>query len=315
MPTDPSLRALRNANPRTQPGFAESIERYNALGTQIATTPIAAPRRPHLGTRRRLIALSASAAAALSLAAALVALTLSAASPEGAYAAARKAVAATSAGAVDSGTMTMTVNLGGTSRNNMTARWNGNDISISGDLIGGDQQVELVGGGVYVQGPDGTWLHYASESDADFPAGQMLQLAREYVSGSRADQIVLLVPGLQKTVQPDGSTVYTGTIPTDTPAEVAASGQPGVSLGPSLPHFRRGAQFHMLVGSDGLVRQISESAEFADYGPLTWTIQYSQLGSTPSISAPASSTEGVPGSRQPPAESGQSESPHPLVTP
>jgi hypothetical protein len=312
MPTDVSLKALREANPLHQPGFAESIEGYDALRTQIVSTPVAAPSRPpQLTARRRLIGLSA--AAAVSLAGVLVALTLSAASPRSAYAAARKAVAATSAGAVDSGTMTLAVALGGTTRSDLTARWNGNDISMSGLLLDGDQQVELIGGEVYVQGPHGTWLHYASESDSGFPAGQMLQLARDYVSGSRPDQIVALVPGLQEIVQPNGSTIFTGTIPAGEPAEVAPTNEPGVSLGPTLPHFRTDAQFQMVVGSDGLVRQISESA---DDGTWTWTMQYSQLGSTPPISAPATSTKATPGTppTTPPHETVPETVPYPTDT-
>ena len=45
MPTNPSLKALREANPRNQPGFDQSIEHYEALRTQIAATPVSAPRR------------------------------------------------------------------------------------------------------------------------------------------------------------------------------------------------------------------------------------------------------------------------------
>lgn len=312
MPADLSLQALREANPCNQAGFDQSIERYDALRTQIAATPVAAPRAPRRAGRRRLIGLSAAAVTALSLTGVLLSLTLSAASPASAYAAARKAVAATSAGAVDSGTLTLTIAVGGTTRIDLTTRWNGNDVSMSGLLLGGNRQVVLVGGAVYVQGQDATWLHYASESDVGFPVGQMLQLARDYVSGSRADQILVLVPGLQKAVQPDGSTVFTGTIPAGDSAEVARTDEPGVSLGPRLPHFRTNAQFQLLVGSDGLVRHITETA---DDGTWTWNIQYSQLGSTPPISAPATFTEAPPGTA--PTPSGTTvpeETPYPTPT-
>ena len=92
-------------------------------------------------------------------------------------------------------------------------------------------------------------------------------------------------------MQPDGSTVYSGTIPPSNRAEVAPSDDTGAQL--MLPGFGAGGTFQLVVGSDGLVRQMSETAS----PPLTdaWRIEYSQLGSTPPITPPAAYTEGTPG--------------------
>ncbi len=53
----------------------------------------------------------------------------------------------------------------------------------------------------------------------------------------------------------------------------------------------------MSVGGDGLVRQVSVT--FQQNGTYTWSVTYSQLGSTPPITAPASSTDVPPGTLPP----------------
>ncbi len=297
MPTDLSLRALREANPSNQPGFNESVACYDPLWRQIADTPVGAQGRPQLAGRRRLIALSAAAVACLSLAGALVGLMLSAASPQSAYAAAKKAVAATSGGALDSGTMTLTVVHSGNTWTSAITQWNGNDISmVSGGekgLLFANRKLLLVGGGVYLQTADGTWLHYASEAEVGDPLNMMVQLAHDNAGGFTADEILALATDLQKVVQPDGSTVYSGTIPaSDAGAEVAPTDDTATRDIAMLPRIWGGGQLQLVVGSDGLVRQISETA---DDGSGGWSFQYSQLGSTPPISPPATSTDATSG--------------------
>jgi hypothetical protein len=250
--------------------------------------------------RPRSLRLAISTLAVFAATAAVVfGLTLSAASPQSAYAAARKAIAASSAGSIDSGTMTLTFALGDHTIH-QTTRWDGNDISTSADHGSlsrfGASQVLLIGGDVYVQQADGTWLHYASESDAGALAAP-LQMARVDVAGSSAAQILALVPNLQKTMQPDGSTVYTGTIPASDSTEVTPTDDTATRLGERLQSAGRVRQFRLVIGTDGLVRQMSETA---DDGSAFWSIQYSQLGSTPPITRPTSFTEatrGTPSSR------------------
>ena len=64
-------------------------------------------------------------------------------------------------------------------------------------------------------------------------------------------------------------------------------------------------QLQMSVGGDGLVKQVSVTYQQQDMGTpaldgtYTWSITYSQLGSTPPITAPASSTDVPPGTLPP----------------
>jgi hypothetical protein len=222
---------FRSEVPAPDEATAERIYR-------LATTTRPARRRSfalHLPRRRQLVV---AAAAALSLAGALVGLTLSAAAPESAYAAAKKAIAASSAGAVGSGTMTMTRSTAeGSPVTVITVRWNGDDIAIaSAEGLPGSDQLLLVAGGVFVQRADGSWLHYASKADLEPPlyAGTV-QAARGLAAGSRGAQIIASAYGLQKTVQPDASTVYSGTNPPSNRTEVAPSNDTGTQL--MLPGF------------------------------------------------------------------------------
>jgi hypothetical protein len=289
------LVAFRNEVPAPDEATATRIYR-------LATTTRPARRSPfglHVPRRPRLVV---AAAAALSLAGVVVGLTLNAAAPGSAYAAAKKAIAASSAGALDSGTVTL--NSGGPYGSTpdgptsmvATVRWNGNDIAIvsgtEGCALPGFEQLLLVAGGVYLQRADGSWLHYASEADLQPPLYRgAVQAARSLAAGSRAAQIIASAYGLQKTVQPDGSTVYSGTIPPSNPAEGAPSDDTATQI--MLPSFGPGGAFHLVVGSDGLVRQMSEIAS----PPLTgaWSIEYSQLGNTPPITPPSTYTEGTAG--------------------
>jgi len=70
-----------------------------------------------------------------------------------------------------------------------------------------------------VQTADGSWLHYASASDVGPKLGPFVQLAQDNVAGNTADQILALATGLQKTVQPDGTTVYSQRSRTATPIQ------------------------------------------------------------------------------------------------
>ena len=220
--TNDSLDLLVHFRSEVSPPDEATTRRIYRLATTEATLhgrahrllPHRPLRQPQLTGRRRLTALSATVAA-LARRRVLVGLTLSAAAPTSAYAAAENAIAATSAGTLDSGTMTATFALGNHTTLE-TTQWNGNDLSIASDHgsldLSGDKQLLLVGGNVYVQSADGTWQHYASESDIGV-LERVVQRARANVSGSSAAQILALVPNLQKTVQPDGTSVYTGTIP------------------------------------------------------------------------------------------------------
>jgi hypothetical protein len=305
MPTNLSLKALRDASPQNQPDFDRSLERYEALRAQITATPHSAPQRSaRPGRRRRLIRLSATAAAAAVVAGVIFSLSLDGASPQSAYATARKALAATSA--ANSGTMTVTATGTGTQLWMLyTTRWTGKRISLSSGavhVLGRNRQLILIGGGAYLQRADGTWVHYATEADIGPKLGPAVQLARENVAGNTANQILALATNLRKTVEPDGTTVYTGTIPNSN-ADPASPGVPDAIVG-MITKLRSGNQpgapggshpdsrLTLIVGRDGLVRRVSltfhqrGATSTADTGSTTWSVRYSHLADTRPISAP-----------------------------
>ena len=338
MRTDTSLHALRDASPRNQPGFDDWIDSFDSLRTQIPATPVPA-RRPlpkPKSRHRRAVGLGVTVAGAVAVIGVVVGLALTAASPPGAEAAARRALAATAA--APSGTMTTTVLHAGVTQAIDAARWNGSDIAFSpGD--GRIPQLLLIGGGMYVQTSDGTWLHYANASDVGpKPLGGLEQLAQDNIASTTPQQILALATGVQQTAQPDGTTVYTGTIPSSSldPAMVPGNdaitsmilgaqkrtdmmfgGAGGNAPGSSV---QNDLQFEMSVGGDGLVRQVSVT--FQQNGTYTWSVTYSQLGSTPPITAPASSTDVPPGTLPPgmlppgtPQNTGTQNTQTPQITP
>jgi hypothetical protein len=282
------------------------------------------PRAPV--TRRRSVRLGIPtlAAVAVATAAIVLGLTVSAAAPSGAAAAARRALAATAAS--PSGTMTTTVLHSGVTKTVEAARWNGHDIAYSpGD--GPIPQLLLVGGDIYVQTTDGTWLHYLNASDVPpKPVGGLAQLAQATIAATTPQQILALATGVQKTAQPDGSTLYTGTIPASSLDPALVPGNDAITnmiLGaqkrtdgmvgagkataqtPGTPCCQENLQLQMNVGSDGLVKQVSitfqqqNASSPALDGPYTWSVTYSQLGNTPPITPPPTSTD-VPATTLPP---------------
>jgi len=271
------------------------------------------------------IAVPTLALLVVATAAIVLGLTVSAASPSSAFAAAKRALAATAA--APSGTMTTTVLHAGVTQAVAAARWNGSDIAFSPGP-GPIQQVLLIGGGMYVQTSDGTWLHYANASDVGpKPLGGLEQLARDNIAGTTPQQILALATGVQKTAQPDGTTVYTGTIPNNSLDPATVSGNDaitnmilgaqkrtammfGAGKGDAPGGQQTDLELQMNVGGDGLVKQVSvtfrqDAGSSAVDGAYTWSVAYSQLGSTAPITAPASSTDVPPGTlppgTQPPA--------------
>ena len=260
-------------------------------------------------SRRLRIGIPAFAVAAAATAAVVLGLTLTAAAPANAYASARKALAATAA--ASSGTITGTVTHDGSSYTLDTTQWNGSSIEMTpGDngALGPSRGIELVDGAAYVEQPDGTWLRYASESGVGPKVGPHFELAHNDVAGTTAEQILALATGITQTTQPDGSTLYTGTIPNlatdpgvaptdDTILRIIAN----LRTGDDAPGgFHDGIQLQMTAGSDGLVQLISltiqqqDAGSAQDDGTFTWTIRYSRLGSTPPITPPATSTPTPP---------------------
>jgi hypothetical protein len=280
------------------------------------------PRMRVIHRRSVRIAIPTFAVVAAATAAVVLGLIVSAASPSAASAAARRALAATAA--APSGTLTATVLHAGDTQTVEGASWNGNDIAYSPE--GGPvPRLLLIGGGMYVQTSDGSWWHYANASDVGpKPLGGLAQLAQDTIAGTTPQQILALAAGVQQTEQPDGSTIYTGTIPASSlnPATVTGNdaitsmilgaqkrtdimsgagpnqgGTPGA--GPSY------LQLQMSVGAEGLVKQVSvtfqqpSTGSSAADGTYTWSVTYSKLGNTPAITPPANSTD-LPSGTLPP---------------
>jgi hypothetical protein len=291
-------------------------------------------------THRRSFRIAIPTAAVLAATAAIVLGLTVGASPSSASAAARRALAATAA--APSGTMTTTMLHAGVTQTVDAASWNGSDIAFSPGF-GPFPQLLLIGGGMYVQTSGGTWLHYANASDVGpKPLGGMAQLAEDNIAATTPQQILALATDVQQTAQPDGTTVYTGTIPSGSldPATLpgndaitnmilgaqkrtalmsgAGSNQgdvPGTSVQNDL-------QLRMTVGADGLVNQVSVTFQqgtgsTAADDTYTWSVTYSRLGSTPPITAPANSTD-VPAATLPPGSPSNEnggQTPTPTITP
>jgi hypothetical protein len=269
--------------------------------------------RSRLTYRRSLRLGVPTLAVVAAAAAAVLGLTLTAASPSSAYAAARKALASTAA--AGSGTITGTVTHDGSSYTLDTTQWNGSSIAVTpGDRseLGSNQGLVLIEGKAYVQEEDGSWLQYASESDVGPKVGPMIELAHNNVAGTTADQILALATDLAQTPQPDGTTLYTGTIPNlntdpgvpatdDTILRIISNLRSGPDNAPGAPGgYHNGLQLNMTAGLDGLVQQIAltfrqeDTGSAGDDGTYTWTIGYSRLDSTPPITPPARSTPTPP---------------------
>jgi hypothetical protein len=265
------------------------------------------------------IAIPTLAVLAAATAAIVLGLTVSAASPSSAFAAARRALAATAA--APSGTLATTVLHAGGTQTTDAARWNGSDIAFTpGD--GPIQQLLLIGGGMYVQTSDGTWLHYADASNVGpKPLGGLMQLAQDNIAGVAPQQILALATNVQRTAQPDGTTLYTGTIASNRLNPATVPGNDAITnmiLGAQKrtdTMFGAGAdatgnqqsdlQLQISVGGDGLVRQVSVTFQKegtgspAADGTYTWSVTYSQLGKTPPITPPPNSTDVPPGTLPP----------------
>jgi hypothetical protein len=274
---------------------------HSSMLPLVTRVPSLVPPWPRqLTQRRRLVGVSAAAAVVVT--GVVVGLLVTAASPPSASAAAQKALATTAA--APSGTMTLSTvtssSIGEGMSTVATVRWNGKDVAIASgtdaNVLPGFNQIVIIGGAVYLQRPDGSWLHYANEADLERSrySGTVLT-AYSLAVASRAAEVIASAYGLQKTEQSDGSTVYSGLVPPNSPGKAAPSKGPApivVGIAQNLlPTFGSGGAVQLVVGSDGLVKQMSETAA----PPITggWKIEYSGLDDSPAIAPPTNYTEGT----------------------
>jgi hypothetical protein len=308
MTTSDSLRALRRANPRAEPGFAESVEAAaRAVRAQVASLPVdnALDARRARRPRRRLVHVSVAGASFAAVA--VTALFLTIGSPrggpgvEGATAAVKRAATVTAASAERSGTAAVRITHGGQVWAEKTVRWNGADVAISDEAPGRpgrpDKGLLVVDGILY--GPDGVggWLALGSPASIDADSGttpaEYLAAVREDVGGVTLRRITGGMTGLTRTQLADGSTVYSGTV-----AAGLIARESGFKEGQAIRVLPFGYVAHdeaadpaaplevaVTVGADVVVREIAVSW---GTGASSWvyTVTYRSLGSTPAPAAP-----------------------------
>jgi hypothetical protein len=310
MSTSKSFEALRRANPRNEATFDEAVEAAAAVArARIQTAGIA--DRPHgrqLRPRRRLVSVSAVGVALAAAAAVAVFLTVgsSGVTPgvENAAAAVNKAATLSAASAQQSGTARVQMTHGGQLWADKTVRWNGDDVEITDKSPSGASSglpLLVVNGMMYGHDPQHEgWVEVGPVSSIDPGSGttptDILAAVREDMGGttlSRITDAMTAGGGLATTNLSDGSTVYHGTVPADQVAR-----QTGFKEGQAIRVLPFGYVAHdqaanptslldtaLTVGADGVIHEIAVT-----WATWTYTVTYSNLGSTPTLVAPANAT-------------------------
>jgi hypothetical protein len=262
------------------------------------------PRARQLRTHRRLVGITAGVAlTAAAAAAALLTVGSSGVTPgvESAIAAIKKAASLTAASAEQSGTASVRITHDGQPWAHKVVRWNGDDLAITDDSAGrvghAGEGLLVVDGMMYGPADDGSgWVELGPLSSIDPGSGttpaEQLSAIREDVGGTTLRRLVaaMAVSGLATTNQSDGSTVYSGNVPA---GQIAT--KTGLKKGQSIRVFPFGYVAHdaaadpasmldtaVTVGSEGVIREIAVT-----WGTWTYTVTYSDLGSTPPLVAPA----------------------------
>jgi hypothetical protein len=304
MNSSTSVRALRRANPRANPGFAETVD---ATGAAVRERLAAnADVRPNGFPRRRLASVfaagvSLAVTAAVTLAA--VGLPFGAPGVESAAAAVKRAATLTSASAERSGTAIVRIRHGGELWVASTIVWNGDDLAVSqqGPRRPGrpNSPLLVVDGMLYGFDPgQGAWVALGSMKSIDPDSGttpdELLAAVREDVGGARLRRVTDGMTGLQARSLEDGSTVYSGTV-----AAGLIARESGFKEGRAIRVLPFGYVAHdeaadpaapldvaLTVGAEGIVRQLSATWGFGA-SAWTYTVTYRRLGATPAPIAPA----------------------------
>jgi hypothetical protein len=295
MSTPESIHALRRANPRNEPGFAESVETVAGLVRhELASAgDVGAPRR----SRRHLLGVSAAAASLVAVAAMIAYSTIGSSGVPSAAAAFEKAANVTAASAERSGTVAVRMSHDGRPWAGTTVQWNGADVAISRNVpqrIGRPGSPLLVVDGLVYAVEGGRWLEMGSpkniDPDSGTTPGEYLAAAREDVGGTTLRRVTKGMTGLTTRTLADGSTVYSGAVPAGLIAREA-----GFKEGQAIRVFPFGYVAHdeaadpaapldasVTVGADGVVREL-----LITWGKWTYEATYSKLGSTATPQAPA----------------------------
>jgi hypothetical protein len=305
-----SLEALRRANPRAKAGFAESVEAAaDAVRLQVTTT-VADADTPsaHRGPRpaRRLVRVSA-AGACLAVAVAVTALTIG--SPSGgpgvedASAAVKQAAIVTAASAERSGTAVVRITHDGEVWAAKTIRWHDGDLEVSRDAPRHSRRAGVeflvVDGTLYGIDPvDGGWIDLGNPASIDPGSGmtpaEYLAAVREDIGGVTLRRITDAMSGLTTRRLGDGSALYGGTV-----AAGLLAREPGFKGDQPIRVLPFGYVAHdeaadpnaplattVTVGPDGIVREIAVTLG-TSASAWTYTVTYTDLGTTPALVAPA----------------------------
>jgi hypothetical protein len=306
MSTSESIHALRRANPRARAGFPSSVEAIaGTVRAQVASVEGPAPRPVRRSARRRVVGVSAVGASLAAVAAVVAALTVGSTSGgpagvESAEAAVRKAARVSAASAERSGTALVRMTHGGKKWVETTIRWNGGNLLVShgeGRRGRAGSQMLLVDGLLYGVEPDRGWVIMGTpaniDPDSGTTPGEYLAAVRLDVGGATLRRITGGMTGLT-TSRVGGDTIYSGTVKAGLIAR-----ETGFKDGKEIrvlpfgfvandeaadPAARVDAA--LKVGPDGLVREVEVSW---GTGASAWTysVAYTQLGSTASPVAPA----------------------------
>jgi len=239
------------------------------------------------------------AGASLALVAAVaVLLGVGSSSNESAAAAVARAATLTAASAERSGTAVVRMTHEGQPWAGKTIRWNGDDLETTRNEPQERPWVEwlLVGGMLYGIDPEhpGGWVELGPPSSIDPGSGttpeELLAAVREDVGGATLSRITPAMTGLTETHLDDGSTVYRGKV-----AAGSIARETGFKEGRAIRVLPFGYVAHdaaadpaslldtsVTVGPEGVVRELAVT-----WGTWTYTVTYSELGSTPAPAAPA----------------------------
>jgi hypothetical protein len=298
-----SFQALREENPRAHEGFAAAVDAVaDVVRAQIAGDET--PGRP-LRSRRRLglvrVSLASATVAVVAAVGAFLAVGSLSGGPgvENATAAVAKAATQTASSADRSGTAVVRMTLNGAPWAAKTIRWNGGDLEVvreKPEVVGRPwTEFLLVDGDLYGVEPDGVgWVNFGSPKHIDPDSGttpdELLAATREDVGGVTLRRISKAIRGLTTSELADGSVVYRGTV-----ASGVIARETGFKEGQAFRVLPFGYVAHdeaanaasqldiaVTVGADGIVREIALT-----WGTWTYTVSYSDLGSTAAPVAPA----------------------------
>jgi hypothetical protein len=306
-----SVQALRRANPRSKPGFAQSVKaaadsvRLQIVepAEEVLLAPTSRRRGEHARPRRGLLRVSMASVGLAAVAIAAVVLTVGSLgggpSVENARAAVRKAASLTAASAERSGTAVVRITHDGRAWAGKTVRWNGADVSIAEDAgpsRASGAELRVVDGRLYGPDPGGGWVDLGSTESIDPGSGttpaEQLAAVREDIGGVTLRRITRAMTRLTTARLADGSVVYRGTVPAGLIAR-----ESGFKEGHAIRVFPFGYVAHdeaadpaalldtSVTVTDGIVREIAVTWG-RNASAWTYTVAYSKLGATPAPVAP-----------------------------